>query len=145
MSNNKNIDARKTKMIPFSASAFFNKNRYPLGRPVGRKEFYNQISVPSVEGFEIFPLPEVVYINALSNCTVIQLTRSSKMIVSVSFKEIEKRLKSPLMIKVNPRYIVNINKIKRYVKMKEDGLLVMTNGEHIPVHLTYSKLLLECI
>ncbi len=141
MSNNHQINTQETKVISFQSAAISKDQTFQRGK----KEFYKQLSLPSTEGLELFSLPEVVYINALSNCTVIQLTGSSKMIVSVSFSEIEKRLKSPLMIKVNPRYLVNINKIKRYVKTKEGGLLIMTNEEHISVHFSYSKLLLNRI
>lgn len=142
-----------------NSQSFPQKNNYNLSENKGlniiqsfqnkyavNPETYSRLSIPTLEGLEFIDLNEVIYLHEnQENCSTVHLNQSRKLILSISFLEIENRVKSPILFKVADKYMVNINKIKRYVKWRDSGFLVLSNGDHVPIKKQFLIPLIEKI
>ncbi len=94
-------------------------------------------------GSEILWLNTIVYCSAEGSYTRIHLNNNRKVYCSKNLTWIEKRISSPYFIRMHRSYIVNLRFIHKIVK--NEGRLVLANGEKLPVSKARSNDLWESI
>lgn len=91
----------------------------------------NKLIIPTREGYEFIEPEDVLYCEAAGNRCKIQI--ESRIIhVAKPLKHIEQQLDKSLFIRVHQSYLVNINKIVKYIK-GPGGYVVVENGHELKV------------
>ena len=103
----------------------------------------SKIAIPTVEGFEMLELDNLLYITANGNYSEI-FTNSKTIISSKSLKYYEMRLPKSIFIRIHDAHIINSNKIVKYVK-GSGGYLVMENLKHLDVSVRRKKNLMQIV
>jgi len=95
-------------------------------------QFY-KFAVPTIEGFELIPVDQVIYLEANDNYTYIFLKNKTRVIASRILKELEEQLSGfSFFIRVHHSYMVNLNEVTKYIR-GEGGYLVMSDGSTVNV------------
>jgi len=98
-----------------------------------KKSGFQNIAVPTLEGFEMIPAVELVRCEAENNYTHLYLKSGKKITACRTLKEMEEHLKDfSFFIRVHHSYMVNLNEIAKYIR-GEGGYLVMNDGTTINV------------
>jgi two-component system LytT family response regulator len=97
-----------------------------------KKEYADQLAIPSANGLEIIKVEDVMYCEGDGNYTTFYLTPDQKHISSKTLKEYERILPAQQFVRAHQKYLVNVKFVKRYLKGR-GGTLVMTNGKSIDV------------
>lgn len=92
-----------------------------------------KIIINSKSGVESIDLPEIVFMEALSNYTHIHLADSSTVLTSKTLKEFDVQLclSNQNFMRVHNSYIINLHKVLRYLK-DEETIMLVTN-QKIPL------------
>ena len=98
-----------------------------LAQPVPGK-----IAVPTSDAIEIILLDEVEYFKADRNYTLIKRTGRKDVFSAKPLKDFEETLAGGPFMRIHMSYLVNLNKIERYVR-GEGGYVVMNEGSQISV------------
>jgi two-component system LytT family response regulator len=94
---------------------------------------FQNIAVPTLEGFEMIPAVDLVRCEAENNYTHLFLKSGKKITACRTLKEMEEHLKDfSFFIRVHHSYMVNLNEIAKYIR-GEGGYLVMNDGATINV------------
>ena len=94
---------------------------------------FQNIAVPTLEGFEMIPAVDLVRCEAEDNYTHLFLKNGKKITACRTLKEMEEHLKDfSFFIRVHHSYMVNLNEIAKYIR-GEGGYLVMNDGATINV------------
>lgn len=108
-----------------------------------KKNGFHNIAVPTLEGFEMIPSPELVWCEAEDNYTHLHLKNGRKMTACRTLKEIEEQLKEfTFFLRVHHSYMVNLNEIARYIR-GEGGYLVMNDGATVNVSRSRKDALMQ--
>lgn len=91
-----------------------------------------RIALPSMEGLQFVETDDIIYLQADSNYTVLYLEASPNITVTKTLKDFEELLPESVFIRIHHSYIVNKNKIRKYLK-GEGGQVVMNNGDTLDV------------
>ena len=91
-----------------------------------------KIALPTMQGLEFLDVNTIVYCAADNNYTNLHFTDGQKMLVSKTLKDIQESLPSDVFFRVHQSYLVNLQKIKKYVK-GDGGYLVMDDGTTVTV------------
>jgi len=91
-----------------------------------------KIPVPDMDGIELVPCSDIVYIKSDSNYCILKLTGKRKIVASKTLKYFEGILTGNQFLRVHKSYLVNPEHIRKYLK-KDGGELMMSNDELIPV------------
>lgn len=89
------------------------------------------LAIPTMEGYEIIELADLIYLKAEGNYTELFL-KSKKTLVSKTLGDFEKVLSIQMFQRVHNSYIVNIQEIRKYIK-GDGGFVMMSNKEQLPV------------
>ncbi|TLP75877.1 LytR/AlgR family response regulator transcription factor [Maribacter sp. ACAM166] len=114
--NNKNFSVEKLEM------ALLNLNS---------KSSHNRITL-NTDGKLIFlESDEILYAESDGNYSTIFLTDGQKILLTKKLKEVNELLPSDSFFRIHNSYIVNLNKIKEF--LKTDGYVVLKSNHKIPV------------
>jgi two-component system LytT family response regulator len=103
----------------------------------------HKIAIPTLDGFELIMVDQVVHCEASDNYTHFYLKNGSKITVCRTLKEIEEQLEEfSSFLRIHHSYIVNLNEANKYIR-GEGGYLVMNNGSTINVSRSRKALLLK--
>lgn len=91
-----------------------------------------QIALPTFDGLEIIPMENIIYCASDGAYSHVYFSDDSELFISKTLKYLEDALGSFHFFRVHRSYIVNLNKIKKYVKT-DGGLVIMSNGKELPV------------
>lgn len=91
-----------------------------------------KITIPQLDGFEVLKTSEILYCKADDNYTEIYLESNKRKIVSKTLKYFEEALSESGFSRVHKSYLVNVNKVVKYIKGK-GGSVVLSNGKQISV------------
>lgn len=104
---------------------------------------FRNIAIPTLEGFELIPVDEIIYCEADDNYTYLLLKDKRKVTASRTLKSIEDQLRDfPYFVRVHHSYIVNINEVTKYVK-GEGGYLIMSDRSVVNVSRSRKEALLK--
>ncbi|SDB59413.1 two component transcriptional regulator, LytTR family [Flavobacteriaceae bacterium MAR_2010_188] len=86
----------------------------------------------NTDGKLLFLLPdEITYVESDGNYSTIHLENNQKLVITKKLKEVDKVLPTNSFFRIHNSFIVNLNKIKEYIKT--DGYVVLQNNQKIPV------------
>lgn len=74
---------------------------------------------------------EILYVESDGNYSTIYLTDGHKIVLTKKLKEVNEILPSETFYRIHNSYIVNLNKIKEF--LKTDGYIVLETNQKIPV------------
>lgn len=111
-----------------------NRNRILLEN-LQKKPEKQQIILPTVQGFDVVKIDEIVRLQADGNFTQIYLQNGSKKMVCRFLKFFDELLDFPL-VRVHRSHIVNFNFVKSYHK---NGEIVLNDGTEIEVSGSYKE------
>lgn len=102
----------------------------------------HKIVLPTLEGFEVISVKDIVHCKAEDNFTDFHLVDGSKKLICRSLKHYEDLLKDFDFIRIHKSHLINKNFVQRYKKGK-GGTVFLNNGESIEVSATRKKEFLE--
>jgi two-component system LytT family response regulator len=91
----------------------------------------NTLTIPSLEGYEIVELADLIYLKADGNYTELKM-KNKKTLVSKTLSDFEKVLPIKDFQRIHNSYIVNIQEIRKYIK-GDGGIVILSNKEQLPV------------
>ncbi|MFC2096149.1 LytR/AlgR family response regulator transcription factor [Bacteroidota bacterium] len=93
---------------------------------------FNKIALPTLDGFQLEKVNNIVYCQAEENYCKIFTNRNEAILVARTLKSIEELLPEELFFRIHKSYLVNMNYIKSY--NKTDGYRVLLeNGVELDV------------
>ncbi len=117
----------------------FNRNKIIVENFRETKPEKQQVILPTLEGFEVVKMEEIVRLRGNGNFTDIHLSNGSKKMVCRFLKHFSELLPFPF-IRVHKSHIININFVKSYNK---GGFLTLHDGSEIEVSPTYKEEFLQ--
>jgi len=103
-----------------------------------------RLSVPSMNGVLLLPLPDIVRVQAMGSYCTIYLTNQKKVMASKPLAEFEPFLVENEFMRVHKSHLINLRQIVRYVK-GDGGSLVMTDESEVSVSRAKKGELLEIL
>lgn len=111
----------------------FNRNKIIVENFRETKPEKQQVILPTLEGFEVVKMEEIVRLRGNGNFTDIYLSNGSKKMVCRFLKHFAELLPYPF-IRVHKSHIINVNFVKAYNK---GGFLTLHDAAEIEVSPTY--------
>lgn len=109
-----------------------NRLQFLLDQLKGKIDKPEKIVLPTANGFQMVPLQEIIRAESESNYTNFHLDDGSRVMVSRTLKDFENTLIRGGFYRIHRRHIVNLDRIRRYIKGK-GGEVEMTDGNCLPV------------
>jgi two-component system LytT family response regulator len=113
----------------------FNRNRIIVENFKETKPEKQQVILPTLEGFEVVKMEEIVRLRGNGNFTDLYLHNGSKKMVCRFLKHFSEILPLPF-IRVHKSHIINLNCVKSYNK---GGIITLNDATEIEVSPTYKE------
>jgi two-component system LytT family response regulator len=113
----------------------FNRNRVIVDNFREPKSEKQQVILPTMEGFEIVKMEDIVRLKGNGNFTDLYLTNGSKKMACRFLKHFAEMLPLPFM-RVHKSHIVNLRFVKLYNK---GGFITLEDGAEIEISPTYKE------
>lgn len=105
------------------------------GQPV------TKIAIAGQTGVSFIDLSNIIYSEASNNYSKLILSDGSTFLVSKTLKDVQEVLEEETFLRVHRQYIINLNHVKQL--NRNEGILTMTNGDHIPIARNQKEKLIE--
>jgi two-component system LytT family response regulator len=109
-----------------------------------RKEQTERLAIPSLQGYEIIKVNNILYCEGDRNYTTFYFVGQDNIVSSKTLKEYESLLDPSIFIRVHQKHLININFVKRYIKGRT-GTLILTNGKSIEVSQSKKQALIDAL
>ncbi|MEO6670668.1 MAG: LytTR family DNA-binding domain-containing protein [Ferruginibacter sp.] len=96
------------------------------------KQIDIKICIPSLKGFQVVLINEIIYCEAESSYTTFHLVNGQKITASKSILEYEELLNFNDFIRIHRFYLVNLHHVKGYQR-GEGGIVTLSNGKELEV------------
>ncbi len=106
-----------------------------------RGEPVTKIAIPGQNGVVFIDLNEIVYSEASNNYSKIILTEGRKFLISKTLKDVQEVLEEEHFLRVHRQYVINLNHVKQL--NRNEGIIIMDNGDHIPIARNQKERLIE--
>ncbi|MDA6068163.1 LytTR family DNA-binding domain-containing protein [Flavobacterium sp. AC] len=113
----------------------FNRNKIIVENFHETKPEKQQVILPTLEGFEVVKMEEIVRLKGNGNFTDLYLNNGNKKMVCRFLKHFSEILPLPF-IRVHKSHIINMNCVKSYNK---GGIVTLNDGAEIEVSSTYKE------
>ncbi len=100
-----------------------------------------RLCLPTLKGFSIVKLEEIVYCEAQRSYTIFRLNNNKTIMISKPLFDYEMLLADTTFIRVHKSFLINLMHIKEYVR-GEGGTVVMNNGMEIEISRRKKELFL---
>ncbi len=91
-----------------------------------------KLCIPSVKGFQVIDIQDIIYCEASSNYTNIHFTNRPFICASTSLHEYEQLLDDSNFARIHKSYLVNLEHVKEYLR-GEGGFILLSNGKELEV------------
>jgi len=91
-----------------------------------------QLCVPSVKGFQVIKISDIIYCEADNTYTNIYLLNNQKLMASRPLIDYETILQDSSFVRIHKSYLINMKHLKEYQK-GEGGTAIMSNGKQLDV------------
>ena len=91
-----------------------------------------RLCIPSVKGFQVVELGDILYAEAAGNYTNFHLANQQTICTSKPIHEYEELLSDAGFIRVHKSHLVNLLHVKEYLK-GEGGSVILSNGKEVEV------------
>ena len=119
----------------------FNRNKILVENLRESKPEKQQVILPTLEGFEVVKMEQIVRLQGNGNFTDIYLTDKSKKMVCRFLKHFSEILPFPF-VRIHKSHIINFNCIKSYHK-GSGGYVVLEDETEIEVSPSYKENFLQ--
>ena len=119
----------------------FNRNEIIVQNFRESKIEKQQVILPTLEGFEVVKMDEIVRLRGNGNFTDIYLKDGSKKMVCRFLKHFEEMLSLPFM-RVHKSHIINLNYVKSYHKSL-GGYVMLFDETEIEISVNYKEVFLK--
>jgi len=109
----------------------------------GNLKNQKKIALNTVDKIHIVQIEDVIRLESDINYTRFYFQDGSKLMVTKTLKEFDKMLSDHSFIRIHQSHLVNTNFIKEYTK--QDGKLVLKNGDRISVSSRKKSTLMDMI
>lgn len=92
----------------------------------------NKIAIPVSNSVEMINQSEILYCESDRNNTILHFINENKIIVTKPLLHFEEILDPSMFFRIHISYIINLNKIKKYIKGR-GGFVVLSNGLQLEV------------
>jgi len=106
-----------------------------------RGEMATKIAIPGQNGVSFIELNEIVFVEASNNYSKLILTDKRIFTVSKTLKDVQDVLEESHFLRVHRQYIINLNHVKQF--NRNESILIMDNGEHLPIARNQKERLVE--
>jgi two-component system LytT family response regulator len=106
-----------------------------------RGEIATKIAIPSKNGVSFIELNEIVFVEASNNYSKLILSDKRIFTVSKTLKDVQDVLEESHFLRVHRQYIINLNHVKQF--NRNESILIMDNGEHLPIARNQKERLIE--
>jgi two-component system, LytTR family, response regulator len=113
----------------------FNRNKIIVENFKEPKPEKQQVILPTLEGFEVVKMEEIVRLRGNGNFTDLYLLNGNKKMVCRFLKHFSEILPLPFL-RVHKSHIINLNCVKSYNK---GGVITLNDGAEIEVSPTYKE------
>jgi two-component system LytT family response regulator len=113
----------------------FNRNKIIVENFQEPKPEKQQVILPTLEGFEVVKMEEIVRLRGNGNFTDLYLHNGNKKMACRFLKHFSEILPLPF-IRVHKSHIINLNCVKSYNK---GGIITLNDGAEIEVSPTYKE------
>lgn len=100
------------------------------------RKIHDKIAIPTIDGFIIIPINEIIYCQASSNYTEFYLTDGKCILSSYTLKQYDEILNCQSFFRAHRSYLINMAHVKIY-KKGDGGEIVMSNGDEIELSRTH--------
>jgi len=126
------VKQRSASALPVSrgqVDQLYQDIKYP-------QKIHDKIAIPTIEGFTIIPVNEIVYCHANSNYTEFYLVDKRCILSSYTLKQYDEILTAQSFFRAHRSYLINLAHVKLY-RRGEGGEIVMSNGHEIELSRTH--------
>lgn len=113
----------------------FNRNKIIVENFRETKPEKQQVILPTLEGFEVVKMEEILRLRGNGNFTDLYLTDGRKKMVCRFLKHFSEILPMPFL-RVHKSHIINVNFVKAYNK---GGIIILSDGYEIELSTTYKQ------
>jgi two-component system LytT family response regulator len=107
-----------------------------------RGEPATRIAIPGQQGgISFIDLNDIIYGEASNNYSKLILTDGKQFLISKTLKDVQEVLEEEHFLRVHRQYIINLNHVKHF--NRNEGVLTMDNGHHIPIARNQKERLTE--
>lgn len=92
----------------------------------------NKISLPTLQGFKMISISDIIRCEADSSYTTFYLIDKSKIIVSKTLYEFEEFLTGHNFFRIHHKYLINMDHLREYIKGR-GGQVLMSDGSVMDV------------
>lgn len=103
-----------------------------------------KISVSSLDGIELIPIDDILYLEAERNYTHIERVSGKHILASKSLKEFETILPEGQFMRIHSSNIVNLQQVVKYNR-HEGGYAVLSNGKQLGLGRVYKDTFVQYI
>ena len=101
-----------------------------------------KLCIPSVKGYQVVNLPEIIYLEASGNYTNLHFITKPAICSSKLIHEYESLLEDSGFVRVHKSFLVNMQHVEEYQR-GEGGQVVLTNGHIVEVSRRKKDLLIS--
>ena len=101
-----------------------------------------RLCIPSVKGYQVVNLPEIIYLEASGNYTNLHFITKPAICSSKLIHEYESLLEDSGFVRVHKSFLVNMQHVEEYQR-GEGGQVVLTNGHIVEVSRRKKDLLIS--
>lgn len=91
-----------------------------------------KMCIPSIKGFQVVKLSEIIYCEASSNYTLFHFTGRPTICASKPIHEYEGLLEDCGFVRIHKSFVINLEHIKEYIR-GEGGTVILSNGQDLEV------------
>lgn len=91
-----------------------------------------KLCIPSIKGFQVIEIQDIIYCEASSNYTNIHFTNRPFICASRPIHEYEELLADSSFARIHKSYVINLEHVKEYVR-GEGGSILLSNGKELEV------------
>lgn len=103
---------------------------------------FHKLCIPTQRGFELVSVSEILYLEADNSYTTFYMEGNIKHVATKNIGFYEMELEADPFLRIHQSYMVNINKVKSYLKA-DNGYVILTTGKNIRVSRSKKEELLE--
>ncbi len=103
---------------------------------------FHKLCIPTLKGFELVSVSEILYLEADNSYTTFYLEGNVKHTATKNIGFYETELEADPFLRIHQSYMVNINKVVRYIKA-DNGYVVLTTNKTLRVSRSKKEELLD--
>lgn len=119
----------------------FNRNKVIVSNFYEKMPVKQQVILPTLEGFEVVKMEEIVRLKGNGNFTDIYLADGSKRMVCRFLRHFTEMLPFPF-VRVHRSHVINVHCVKAYNK---GGFILMNDGSEVELSVTYKEAFLRSV